>query len=66
MRFVMDQEMDLASLISHRFPLSGSIEALQPGCPSSTRFDENRDPTGQLVGRKLERERKDDGRCPLR
>jgi L-iditol 2-dehydrogenase len=27
-RFVMDQEMDLARLISHRFPLSGSIEAL--------------------------------------
>ena len=28
-RFVMDQEMDLARLISHRFPLSGSIEALK-------------------------------------
>ncbi len=28
-RFVMDQEMDLIKLISHRFPLSGSIEALQ-------------------------------------
>ena len=27
-RFVMDQEMDLARLISHRFPLSGGIEAL--------------------------------------
>jgi L-iditol 2-dehydrogenase len=27
-RFVMDQEMDLARLISHRFPLSGSLEAL--------------------------------------
>ena len=27
-RFVMDQEMDLARLISHRFPLSGAIEAL--------------------------------------
>src|SRR5882757_3797459 len=27
-RFVMDQEMNLARLISHRFPLSGSIEAL--------------------------------------
>jgi L-iditol 2-dehydrogenase len=27
-RFVMDQEMDLARLISHRFPLSRSIEAL--------------------------------------
>jgi L-iditol 2-dehydrogenase len=28
-RFVMGQEMDLARLISHRFPLSGSIEALK-------------------------------------
>jgi L-iditol 2-dehydrogenase len=28
-RFVMDREMDLARLISHRFPLSGSIEALK-------------------------------------
>lgn len=27
-RFVMDCEMDLAGLISHRFPLSGSVEAL--------------------------------------
>jgi L-iditol 2-dehydrogenase len=27
-RFVMKQEVDLASLISHRFPLSGGIEAL--------------------------------------
>lgn len=28
-RFVMSGEMDLAGLISHRFPLSGSVEALQ-------------------------------------
>jgi L-iditol 2-dehydrogenase len=27
-RFVMDREMDLAKLISHRFPLSSSVEAL--------------------------------------
>ena len=27
-RFVMDREMDLERLISHRFPLSGSVEAL--------------------------------------
>lgn len=28
-RFVMDREMDLARLISHRFPLAQSVEALQ-------------------------------------
>jgi L-iditol 2-dehydrogenase len=27
-RFVMDREMDLEKLISHRFPLSSSVEAL--------------------------------------
>lgn len=27
--FVMDREMDLTRLISHRFPLAGSVEALQ-------------------------------------
>jgi L-iditol 2-dehydrogenase len=27
-RFVMDREMDLVRLISHRFPLSNSVEAL--------------------------------------
>ena len=27
-RFVMGREMDLARLISHRFPLSSSVEAL--------------------------------------
>ncbi len=28
MRFVMSREMDLERLISHRFPLSSSVEAL--------------------------------------
>ncbi len=28
-RFVMDRDMDFARLISHRFPLSGAVEALQ-------------------------------------
>ena len=28
-RFVMSREMDLERLISHKFPLSGAIEALQ-------------------------------------
>jgi L-iditol 2-dehydrogenase len=27
-RFVMDREMDMSRLISHRFPLTGSVEAL--------------------------------------
>ena len=50
-RFVMNREMDLEQLISHRFPLSESVEALGSCCRSPTGLDENRDTAGQRVGR---------------
>ncbi len=40
-RFVLGREMDLERLISHRFPLAESIDALQLGCPSQAGLDES-------------------------
>ena len=45
-RFVMDREMDLERLISHRSRWKKSVEALESGCPSATGFDEDCDPAG--------------------
>ena len=49
-RFVMNHEMDLERLISHRFPLERSVEALEAGCPSSAGLNENSDPAGKRMG----------------
>ena len=42
-RFVMNREMDLERLISHRFPLQESARGLGTGCPSPAGVDEDRD-----------------------
>ena len=46
-RFVMNREMDLERLISHRFPLAERCGSVASGCPPSAGLDENRDPAGQ-------------------
>ncbi len=42
-RFVMDREMDLERLISHRFPLQESREALELAAHPQPVVDEDRD-----------------------
>ena len=76
--FVMGREMNLERLISHRFPLSQSREALELAAHPHPEFDENCDPARNFVApvgfwfvaenrqRKFISERKDDGRRPLR
>jgi threonine dehydrogenase-like Zn-dependent dehydrogenase len=49
-RFVMNREMDLERLISHRFPLRTRCGSAESSCPSSTGLDEDRDPAGQRRG----------------
>ena len=48
-RFVLSGEMELERLISHRFPLAESVEALHVGCPSQARLDESGHSAGQLM-----------------
>ncbi len=65
-RFVMGREMDLERLISHRFPLSDSVEALHLAAhpqPDSMKVVIQ---PGSPAGRNIVSERKDDGSRPLR
>ena len=65
-RFVMNREMDLERLISHRFPLRKRRGSAESGCPSSTGLDEDRHPAGQRAGKDINCDWQDDGCRPLR
>ena len=47
-RFVMDREMALEKLISHRFPLYSAHTGLGTGSPSASGFHEDRDSARQF------------------
>ena len=70
-RFVMNREMDLESLISHRFPLQQGAQSLGTSGPSPACVDEDRDSARQRLetrglGRKSRSEWKNDSRRPVR
>ena len=48
-RFVFSGGMDLERLISHRFPLAQSLEALSLAAHPQAGHDENRDSAGQRM-----------------
>ena len=50
-RFVMNREMDLERLITSSILVVQQRRSSEAGCPSPTRFYEDSDSTGQLVGR---------------